>query len=432
MKPAILIYALAGLAFSGGSRHAARPVHGDDSRSAPAAKIYVDVKDDQPAAGMPLNQLPGVWIGVRVTPVPEALAAHLEREGMMLANLVADSPADRAGLERYDVVVSFGGKPIGSMQDLVDAIAQTGAGNEAEIVVLRKGQEQTLRITPAERPAEGTYEYKYPEPKPEDASNFVRYFGHRLQRDPQGNWVLEPLGRLRDLPDPLKDMLKDSDPAWQQWLDRWRGFQTDPFKPAPDHGWPRWPSLDQDQDAKVEIFLKVERDGSTISIQRSPDGSLSVERTDPNGERRSATYESLDQLREQDSEAYDVYRRYSGYRTGRMILVPPGVKDLPDLQFDFQAKIEQQLEKARERMRKALEDAGRAREDAGRTLKRWKSRRQDDAGATSEFVSIINNNGRISITIEKDGDRQHYEFDSLEQLKSSEPELYERFKDMIE
>lgn len=379
-----------------------------------------------------ISKHPKTWIGVRLTPAPAALAAHLSRAGVMIANVVRDGPADRAGVQQYDVVVSFDGQSVTSLQDLADAIATAGPGARAELLILRKGAEHRMTITPEPRPEVETVDYKYEEPQAEAPDDYTRYFGHRLQRDPAGNWVLEPLGRMDDLPGNVKGMLQDI-PGWRGML----GLDpADPFQmqldPGDDPagagaGW-RFFAPDDDTSSSVSVDIQVNDNGAQVGVMRQPDGTVEVTREE-NGQKSSARYDSLDDLRAADPDAYETYRRYSGYRAAPMITVPPTLRNLPDLQWDFQRKIEQQLQQARQKARAALDKAG----DATRAI-RSQLRASGSPGATvqtDESISVEVNNGRITIDIDSAGDHRHYEFDSIEQLKADKPDVYEKVRGLF-
>src|SRR5690606_24363011 len=53
------------------------------------------------------------WLGVQLSPVPAALAHHLNLadNGVMIANIFEGSPADQSGLDRYDIVIRADGEP---------------------------------------------------------------------------------------------------------------------------------------------------------------------------------------------------------------------------------------------------------------------------------------------------------------------------------
>ncbi|MBI4607235.1 MAG: PDZ domain-containing protein [Planctomycetes bacterium] len=56
------------------------------------------------------------------------------------------SPAERAGLRRDDIVVSFGGKPVGGLERLQHLVAETRPGESAEVGIVRSGQAQTVKV----------------------------------------------------------------------------------------------------------------------------------------------------------------------------------------------------------------------------------------------------------------------------------------------
>lgn len=370
------------------------------------------------------NPAPGVWIGVRVTALPEALASHLGRSGLMVANLVKDGPADLAGLDRFDVVVSFDGAPIEDMAALTGAIQRVGAGREAQMVVIQKGQERTVRIAPAARPNAGAWEFRYEEPEDEQADTFTRYFGHRLDQDPSGNWTFQPLGRLDDLPDNMKD-----------WLGRIDNLKLKDLADLDAHVRRAPPGVRIEIDADspgafgfstdadnglLEFRVKVDENGETLTIERGPDGLIHVERVQADGSKSSASYEDAEQLENEDPGAYAVFRRFSIGAATPMLKLPDGPKDLRDMQWRFQSQVQDAVAKARQ----AMKDAG----SVSRSVRKNFSSAGD---AHSESVSITVDNGRVSISISKDGDTTEYEFDSLDEFRKQEPELYERYRDTL-
>jgi len=69
------------------------------------------------------------------------------RDHPQVLQVSADSPADKAGLKIGDRVVSFGGAPIASRDQLIDLIRKCG-GQASTIKVERNGEKMTLNITP--------------------------------------------------------------------------------------------------------------------------------------------------------------------------------------------------------------------------------------------------------------------------------------------
>jgi membrane-associated protease RseP (regulator of RpoE activity) len=94
------------------------------------------------------------WIGVACGQLTEALKAQLElpeEQGVLVDDVVPDSPAAHAGLKKFDVIVSVGEKALKSPQDLIEAVAQAKE-NELSVQFVRAGKKLTLAVKPAKRP----------------------------------------------------------------------------------------------------------------------------------------------------------------------------------------------------------------------------------------------------------------------------------------
>lgn len=376
--------------------------------------------------------IPAVWIGVRLAPVPEALAAHIGENGLMIVNIAKGGPADLAGVQRYDVLRSINGKAVPDMDSLGATLTEIGAGGTATVKIIRGGKEETIRISPAARPSD-TLEFKFDEPQDDGGSADVRYFGHSLKRDATGNWVFEPLGRLGSLPQDIRDRLGDiGSQKWQSWMNTWKDSQAEPFRmriqvdPAdPDGNMFFFPD-GGDADEKFEMSIKTFRDGAALSIQREQDGRIRVLRETTGGNKTEVEYESVDQLKQQDNEAYEAYRRYSGYRARPMITVPPELKDLDVLQRDFQERIQKLLEDARAQMDEARKNTT----DAPR---RMRSFRKDASSGSTGGISVsraieISEDGSIRVAIVENGQTRTYRFQNREQFEREEPELFKEFE----
>jgi serine protease Do len=90
------------------------------------------------------------WLGVRIQQVTDEIAESLSikpARGALVAGVEEKGPAKPAGIEPGDVVVRFDGKEIKEPKDLSRVVADTAVGKEVDVVVIRKGEEQTKRVT---------------------------------------------------------------------------------------------------------------------------------------------------------------------------------------------------------------------------------------------------------------------------------------------
>jgi serine protease Do len=90
------------------------------------------------------------WLGVRIQQVTDEIAESLSikpARGALIAGVDDKGPAKPAGIEAGDVVVKFDGKDIKEPKDLSRVVADTAVGKEVDVVIIRKGEEQTKRVT---------------------------------------------------------------------------------------------------------------------------------------------------------------------------------------------------------------------------------------------------------------------------------------------
>jgi serine protease Do len=80
------------------------------------------------------------WLGVSIQEVKPNLAEAVgleTAEGALVSQVFSDSPADRAGLKRRDVIVEFDGEEIRNYNDLPRRVAVTPPGTEVDVIVIR-------------------------------------------------------------------------------------------------------------------------------------------------------------------------------------------------------------------------------------------------------------------------------------------------------
>ncbi|MFH1501446.1 MAG: Do family serine endopeptidase [Candidatus Eisenbacteria bacterium] len=93
--------------------------------------------------------------------VPQGISRELAEardldstSGIMIANVEEGTPADDAGVEAGDVVLTFGGVEITDVPQFRRVVAGFGPDETVEIGVIRDGNRKTLRATLSERPGE--------------------------------------------------------------------------------------------------------------------------------------------------------------------------------------------------------------------------------------------------------------------------------------
>jgi serine protease Do len=86
------------------------------------------------------------WLGVRIQQVTDDIAESLNikpTRGALIAGVDDKGPAKPGGIEPGDVVIRFDGHDIKDMRDLPRIVADTPVGKDVEVVIIRKGKEET-------------------------------------------------------------------------------------------------------------------------------------------------------------------------------------------------------------------------------------------------------------------------------------------------
>ena len=90
------------------------------------------------------------WLGVSIQTVTDDIAESLSMDrarGALVGGLTPKGPAKNSGIQVGDVILSFDGKAIEEMRDLPRTVADTPVGKTVDVVVLRKGKEETVAVT---------------------------------------------------------------------------------------------------------------------------------------------------------------------------------------------------------------------------------------------------------------------------------------------
>ena len=94
------------------------------------------------------------WLGVAIQDVDQNLADALglsTTKGVLIGDVTEDSPADKGGIKRGDVILRIDGEEVDSTGKLRNLIAVAGAKAEVKLEILRDGKKKTLEVTLGEK-----------------------------------------------------------------------------------------------------------------------------------------------------------------------------------------------------------------------------------------------------------------------------------------
>jgi len=95
-------------------------------------------------------------LGLTVQSVTSDLASSLglsDVRGALISSVQQGGPANRAGVQRGDVILALNGSPVADSNALRNQIANTEPGSEVTLTILRDKREQQIRVKLAELPA---------------------------------------------------------------------------------------------------------------------------------------------------------------------------------------------------------------------------------------------------------------------------------------
>jgi serine protease Do len=166
-------------------------------------------------------------VGIALEPLTPTFAKQVgldaNLKGVVVSDIVSDSPAAKAGLKRGDVITGFNGAPVVSVPTFRLTVSASEAGKEFSLKYWREGKEHTTNIVPApydqvvfER--EKAPKEEAPEATKEAEKTTISDFGLEVQ--PVTPELAKQLGHGKDVKGLLISNVKAGSPADAKGLER--------------------------------------------------------------------------------------------------------------------------------------------------------------------------------------------------------------------
>ncbi|MBI4777351.1 DegQ family serine endoprotease [Candidatus Desantisbacteria bacterium] len=98
------------------------------------------------------------WLGIYIQDIDDTLAKHFKvnpMSGVLVADVMKDSPAEKAGIKRGDIITTVNREKVSAPSDLQSKILEKDVGEKVEVTVLRDGKEDIYNIVLEEMTNDG-------------------------------------------------------------------------------------------------------------------------------------------------------------------------------------------------------------------------------------------------------------------------------------
>jgi serine protease Do len=247
----------------------------------------------------PAPPVPTPYIGVMTLPPPAVLNAQLglkEGFGLVVGEVLPDSPAAKAGLQKYDVLTHLNDQQLVDAGQFSTLVRGAGKDSEVTLTVLRNAKEQKLPVKIGERLA--------PQRPP--------FPGAMDLRGQFEKWK----GPAQDGLKKMQDRMKDYGERMRQYQERLKGWQKNPAADMPE---PPKPPVFETANAVLpinpaDILMQVQPGGTRQIRMLQPDGSTSYNTADvkllmkdDGGEIEVSTKESKRMLLAKDANGETIF-----------------------------------------------------------------------------------------------------------------------------
>ena len=420
----------------------------------PKGEVKVSAKADAPKPGAKdAGQKPaparvqayrrsGGWLGIRMGAMPEGLAAHLKLKkdaGVIVRNVVVGSPADLAGLERYDVILQVDGKGV-DLGTLGGKINQRKPAEKVTLDIVHQGRKRSLQIVLAKRAPLALAKMKYEEQPQTIWQDRMKLQGNLWRKGPEGWRPFRGKGPMADVEELLKSVPKFGE--WQMEVE-----------------------LDAGGDGIASWTMRRTRNSKTTEIQRHKDGRITVRKSqaDKDGATNavSKTYKNAEALRKADPEAHKMYERTKTPSTHPWLM--------PRFRFDqrrwdrFQEWLKKDTDRYYEELKKELErqrqQSRRWADEYKKWAEEWRKQMESamktvpapmqpslrelnermkhafDWGAFGRRTPLrefkVDSDGSIEVRIRQRGDDLTLKFKNETDFKAKRPKLHEQYQKLL-
>ena len=206
----------------------------------------------------PPPSVPTPYIGVVTLPPPPALGAQLglkEGFGLLVGEVLPDSPAAKAGVQKHDVLTKFNDQQLVDSNQFATLVRGAGKDADATLTLVRASKEQTVPVKIGERMA--------PQRMQLPGATEMREHFEKFR------------GSAQDSLRKLQDKMKEYGEKMREYQEKLKNWQKNPANEMPQPPVP--PALEPER-AGMQI------DPADILVQGQPGGARRIRVWQPNGD----------------------------------------------------------------------------------------------------------------------------------------------------
>jgi hypothetical protein len=218
------------------------------------------------------------YLGVVTSPAPAAVSAQAglpEGFGIVVDEVLPDSPAKAAGIERYDVLTKFEDQKLVNSEQLAALVAATSKDSTVAITLVRKGQEQKVSVKVAEKMLPDRQPMDGRSPLPDLRSLWNRY-GDAARRSVEPGGPLAE--RAQDASRKAQEMAREFQRRMQEFQEKVEQWRKNPNEKFPEA--PKFPNLSPTPPPPSGPLpgdvLREMRPGGAPAVQHSEHGATTT------------------------------------------------------------------------------------------------------------------------------------------------------------
>ena len=206
------------------------------------------------------------YLGVVTTPATPAVAAQAglaEGFGLVVEEVLADSPAKTAGVERYDVLTKFDDQKLVDPNQLAALVRAAGKEASVNLTALRKGAEKSFTVKIGEK--------MLPDRQGGDAGDFMRDLWRR-----SGEAAGPLRERAEDMGRKAQEMSREFQQRMKEFQEKVEQWRKNPGGKFPET--PKFPNLgptEQPGPLPPDVLREM-RPGGAPAVQRTQDGATTT------------------------------------------------------------------------------------------------------------------------------------------------------------